>query len=213
MRNYVLILMASAAAFAATSASAADAVDQIPQAPAATESYSQPAGGWAGAYLGGAGTYSWGRFRSEDGHDAEGLGGQLYGGYNMQSGSIVYGGEADIGYSGADSAAGPGLTGKQGWNGSVRARVGYDLSPVLLYGTAGVAATHNEISSATSSDDRTHLGYTVGAGAEALVTNNITTRIEYRYSDYGSRDYNIGGTTQARDFDDHSVKVGVGVKF
>jgi hypothetical protein len=41
-------------------------------------------------------------------------GGGVYGGYNWQSDNIVYGAEADLGFSGADFTAG-GLTGKQGF--------------------------------------------------------------------------------------------------
>jgi outer membrane immunogenic protein len=43
------------------------------------------------------------------------------------------------------------------------------------------------------SDSNTHLGWTAGAGAEAFVTDTITTRLEYRYTDYQSETYNLGG--------------------
>ncbi|SMD06626.1 outer membrane protein [Rhizobium sp. RU36D] len=213
MRTFKLILVASVAGLTAFSAAqAADAVDQIPEAPAAMES-AAPVGNWSGAYVGAAGTYGLGRFRNGDDYKTTGFGGQLYGGYNMQNGQLVYGGEADIGYDGKDGNAGAGYHGEQGVNGSVRARVGYDMNPFLLYGTGGLAVTNNEISNARGKDDRTHAGYTVGAGVEAMVTNNVTARVEYRYSDYQDRDYNVGGTTVSRGFDDHSVKVGVGMKF
>ena len=213
MRTLVTILMASAAGLASFNlASAADAIDQIPEAPMATETYAAPVSNWSGAYIGGQASHDWGRFTDND-HDAKKFGGALYGGYNMQSGQIVYGGEADIGYNGESGAAGTGLTGKQKLNGSIRARVGYDVNPFLVYGTAGLAVTNNELSNAVGSDEKVSAGYTVGAGVEAMVTNNITARVEYRYSDYGNTDYNIGGTTYSRGFDDHSVKVGMGVKF
>lgn len=213
MRTLVMILMASSAGLSfVTSAGAADAIDQIPEAPAATESYAAPAGGWAGAYVGGAATYDNGRFRGDD-YNANAVGGQLYGGYNMQNGQIVYGGEADIGYTGQDGRAGAAVNGKEGINGSIRGRVGYDMNPFLIYGTAGVAAANHELSNAAGSDEKTAVGYTVGGGVEALVTDNITARVEYRYSDYQKKDFNVGGTTYSRGFDNHSVKVGMGVKF
>ncbi|MFA7415593.1 MAG: outer membrane protein [Rhizobium sp.] len=215
MRKIVLFLMASAAGLATFSAAqAADAVDQIPQAPAATETYAAPVGGWTGAYIGGSANYDWGRFdNSTDGRDANGFGGSLYGGYNMQNGQIVYGPEADIGYSDQEGSAGVGLTGKQGWNGSLRGRVGYDMNPFMIYGTAGLAGANHELTDGVNTDDKFAIGYTVGAGVEALVTDNIMARVEYRYSDYQSKDFNLGGTTYSRGFDDHSVKVGIGVKF
>ncbi|MBP1850724.1 outer membrane protein [Rhizobium halophytocola] len=213
MRKLVLTLMVSAAGLATFSAAqAADAVDQIPQPPVATENYTAPPQGWTGAYLGGGVTYDWGRMDAGD-RDIDGVGGTIYGGYNWQAGQIVYGAEADVSYDGADGDAGPGLTGKNGVNGSIRGRVGYDMSPFLLYGTAGLAVGNHELSGGGDSDSKTALGYTVGAGVEAQVTDNITTRVEYRYTDYQSKDFDVGGATYSRGFDDHSVKVGIGVKF
>ncbi|MFD1746133.1 outer membrane protein [Rhizobium helianthi] len=213
MRTLIATLMASAAALAAVSAQAADAVTQIPEAPAAVET-AAPVSNWSGFYLGGYGAHDWGKFnKGSNNGSADGWGGGVYGGYNWQSGNIVYGAEADLGYNDQKASAGAGVTGEQKLNGSVRGRVGYDLNPFMIYGTAGLAAADHELSSAAGSDSKTALGYTVGAGVETMVTNNITARVEYRYSDYQDKDFNLGGSTVSRGFDDHSVKVGIGVKF
>jgi outer membrane immunogenic protein len=213
MRKLVLTLMVSTAGVAAfSSAHAADAIDQIPEAPAVQETFAAPPQGWTGAYIGGGVTYDWGRMDAGS-RDIDGIGGTVYGGYNMQSGQLVYGAEADVSYNGADGDAGTGLTGKNGVNGSIRGRLGYDLNPFMIYGTAGLAVGNHELRSAAGKDDATAVGYTVGAGVEALVTDNITTRLEYRYTDYQSKDFNLGGTNYSRGFDDHSVKLGIGVKF
>ncbi|TCV72717.1 outer membrane immunogenic protein [Neorhizobium sp. R1-B] len=212
MRTLIATLMASAASFIAISAAnAADAVDQIPQAPAAVEEPA-PVANWAGFYLGGYGSYDWGRFGGAGDRDGA-FGGGAYTGYNWQSGQIVYGVEADVGYNGEKNTTIEGYEGKAGWNGSVRARVGYDLNPFLIYGTGGVALQDNELSDATSSENKTAVGYTVGAGAEAMVTNNITARVEYRYTDFGSDRYSLDSGSVSKGYDDHSVKVGIGVKF
>ena len=214
MRTLKIMLLASATTVVAFAAQAADAIYQAPEAPAAAESFSAPAGNWSGAYVGGGITYDMGKFTgSTDGRDADNLGGTVYGGYNMQSGSIVYGAEADLSYAGEDGSAGAGLKGTQGVNGSVRGRVGYDLNPFLVYGTAGVAVANHELKNGGDNDEKLAAGYTVGAGVETFVTDNITARVEYRYSDYQKRDFDLGGTTVSRGFDDHSVKVGMGVKF
>jgi outer membrane immunogenic protein len=213
MRILVATLMASAASFIAISAAnAADAVDQIPQAPVAVDEPAPAVGNWQGYYLGATGSYDWGRFGGGS-HNADRLGGGLYTGYNWQSGKIVYGIEGDVAYNGEKDNTSPDLKGKAGWNGSVRGRVGYDLNPFLIYGTAGVALQDNKLSDATSSDSNTAVGYTVGAGAEAMVTNNITARVEYRYTDFGSKDYNLDSGSFSKGYDDHSVKLGIGVKF
>jgi outer membrane immunogenic protein len=205
----------AAAAFSA--AHAADAVNEVPQAPVA---YEQPApiSNWSGAYLGATANYDWGRFTGNGGdRDADGFGGGLYGGYNWQSGQLVYGAEADVNLGDNKGSAGTfqgeSLEGKQGVNGSIRARVGYDMNPFLLYGTGGLAIADQKVSNPGSSDNATALGYTVGAGVEAMVTNNITARVEYRYSDYQNKDFTLDTGTVSRGFDDHSVKAGIGVKF
>ncbi|OJF95178.1 outer membrane protein [Pararhizobium antarcticum] len=210
MRTIITTLMASAVSLIAFSAvQAADAIDEVPAAPAAE--YSEPAAkDWSGAYVGGTANWAHGKFTGD--RTAAGFGGGLYGGYNMQNGPIVYGAEADVNYGDTDVSRN-GLALSQGVNGSIRGRVGYDLNPVLLYGTAGVAASNVKARQAGVSDKNTLLGWTAGAGAEALVTDNITARVEYRYTDYNSKNFNVGGGTVSSGFDEHSVRVGMGVKF
>jgi len=192
-----------------TAAHAADAVEQIPQPPVAQEA--PPAvNNWSGFYIGGAGDWNAGHFNRNG--DAYAWGGQAFTGYNWQQGQIVYGVEADLGYSGADSTRN-GLTAKNGVNGSVRGRIGYDFNPFMLYGTAGLAIGQNKLSDDTSSDSKTAVGYTVGAGAETFITNNITARLEYRYTDYGKEHFNLDSGSFSRGYDEQSVKVGIGVKF
>lgn len=215
MRTIIASIIVSGVSLIAVSAAqAADAVEQIPEAPVAMDQPA-PVANWSGYYLGATGNYDFaGKPRGGNGHsDADGFGGSAYTGYNWQSGQIVYGVEADVGLGDQKGYAGNGVDMKEGWNGSVRGRVGYDLSPVMIYGTAGVAAANNKVSNSSGSDDKTSVGYTVGAGVETMVTDNITARVEYRYTDYQKKDFNVGGTTYSRGFDDQSVKVGIGMKF
>ncbi|ANH03724.1 MULTISPECIES: outer membrane protein [Shinella] len=213
MRTLIATLIASTVSMVAFQAAhAADAIDDIPQAPAAEYSEPVASGNWAGAYAGGTASWQRGDFNRQGDAKANGLGGGVYGGYNMQNGQLVYGGEADLNYSGVDAERN-GLKGKQGVNGSVRGRVGIDLNPVLVYGTAGIAGTNVEMKNANGKDDRNMVGWTAGAGAEAFVTNNVTARIEYRYSDYQKKSFNLGGDKVKSGFEDHSVRVGLGVKF
>ncbi len=212
MRILVATLMASATSLIAISAAnAADAVNQIPEAPAAVEE-AAPVQTWQGFYLGGYGSYDWGRFGGYGDRDGN-LGGGAFTGYNWQSGQIVYGIEADVGYNGTENTTIEGYNAEQKWNGSVRGRIGYDMNPFLIYGTAGLALGDNKMSDGTSSDSKTAVGYTVGVGAEAFVTNNITARVEYRYTDFGKDSYSLDSGSVSKGFDDHSVKVGIGVKF
>ena len=210
MRTLMTTLMASAFVIGGFSAAmAADAVEQIPQPPVAQDA-PPAANNWGGFYLGAAGTYNMGHF----GHDKDpyAWGGQVYSGYNWQDGQVVYGIEGDLGYSGAD-ASHNGITGKHGVDGSVRGRLGYDFNPFMLYGTAGIAAAQTKESDATSSDTKTSVGWTVGAGAETMLTNNISARLEYRYTDYGKKGFDLDSGHTSTGYDENSVKVGIGYKF
>ncbi|MGF6172158.1 outer membrane protein [Ensifer sp. 4252] len=212
MRTLITTLMASAVSLIAFQAAhAADAIDEVPAAPAAE--YTEPAAkNWSGAYVGGTADWRHGEADATGSNPSVGFGGGLYGGYNVQSGQMVYGAEADIGYSGNDShSSNRSVT--QGVNGSVRGRVGVDLNPVLVYGTAGVAVGNTKVRTAAGADDKALVGWTAGAGAETFVTDNITARVEYRYTDYGSKDFRMGGTSVSTGYDEHSVRVGMGVKF
>lgn len=199
----------------ASGAIAADAIEVAPEPPVTQEPITQyaPTAGWSGIYVGAFGGYEWGTFDSSAGDiDADGWMGGAFVGYNLQNGAFVYGAEGDLGFSGANGSLGA-VDVDQGVFGSLRARLGYQLDPVLLYGTAGVAATQAEVSDASGSDTNTHLGWTVGAGADALLTDSIFGRLEYRYSDYESKAFATPSTTVSSGFSDHSVRAGIGVKF
>jgi outer membrane immunogenic protein len=157
-----------------------------------------------------------------------------YIGYNWQVAPLwVVGVEADVAWGRNDKTllgipgtfgtsgqgAGPGAVAfdssnvRLGWDGSLRERVGFLVTPTwLLYATGGLtwqqadinatcfgsstnaswcSAVHNETFSTT------RIGWTVGAGAEALIRANWLLRAEYRYSDYG----NIGHTFFANTLD------------
>ena len=203
-------LFAAAVSFAALPglAFAADAIDEVPQAPEAP-AYEAPAStGWSGAYGGIYGGYGKG---DHAGIDTNGFKGGAYGGYNLQSGQFVYGGEADIGYSGSDGQAGPTVV-KNGFNGALRARAGIDLDPVLVYGAAGVAAANGKISNGVQDDTATHIGWTAGAGIEAKVTQNVIGRVEYRHNNYGRENYDVGGGTDAK-LSENEIRIGAGLKF
>jgi outer membrane immunogenic protein len=89
---------------------------------------------------------------------------------------------------------------KEGWDASLRGRLGFLVTPtVLLYGTGG-AAWQNLTTSAncagvpgsacsTALSEQiswTKAGWTAGGGAEAKLWRNWLGRVEYRYADYGT---------------------------
>lgn len=210
----VAVLAGAAALFAAASAQAADVIMEEPPAPVAMETL--PVASWAGAYAGAVATYGFngeasGLFGPDV--DTDGFAASGFAGYNWQNNNLVYGVEGDVGYSWMDGSDG-GNDVEGGLNGSLRGRVGVAATDrVLIYGTAGVAAERMEVSNAFGDDDKALVGYTVGAGVDAKLTDQVFGRVEYRYTDLGSETFNTGGIAQEVDSKDHKVSVGLGVKF
>jgi outer membrane immunogenic protein len=193
---------------------AADVVQEEPPAPVAPIA-ELPVASWAGPYAGLNIGYGFGGRAEEPGNSIEtdGFLGGAFAGYNYQMDNFVVGAEGEIGYNGTkgDNA---GVEAKSGFEGSLRARLGYAVSPdILLYGTAGGAGQRLKISDAAGSDSNTMLGWTAGVGTDIKLTDNVFGRVEYRYTDYGSDDFNTGAG--ARNFDSHDNRVtfGVGMKF
>ena len=128
-------------------------------------------------------------------------GGQI--GYNLQSGNLVYGLEADL--NGVDSKTtnninsphyitGVTATTKLEWMATVRARAGMTVLPqTLIYVTGGAAFAHfNDSWSPIAapqdsfSSSKTRAGWTVGGGVEYMLARNWTAKIEGLYADFGS---------------------------
>ena len=182
--------------------------------------------------------------------DSTDVRGAVFGGYNFQiDDQFLVGLEADIGYADNEDRLGdriPGL-GTSGsipssftdveatWDGSVRARGGFLVSPQLLvFGTAGVALQRikatvtcpadpnvcNPISGTQSfSKKKTRVGYTVGGGIEMMFSGNWLARAEYRYSDYGSFNFQAipptattFGADARLESQTHTVSVGLAYK-
>jgi outer membrane immunogenic protein len=146
-------------------------------------------------------------------------------GYRWQFGNYVYGVEGDALWQkattsatlsylcppGAGGACGPFGASRsddfygsitQGWEGSIRGRYGYLMTPsTLIYGTAGVSFMEVKgsfryfgsqptapVNTAYASGDWSDVlvGGTVGAGVETQMSARIKVRGEYRFSHYGS---------------------------
>ena len=211
MRMIKFLGTAIIGSLAATSFSyAADMIDEVPAAPEAA--IEQPAiGGWAGGYLGAYGGYGKGKFGKDVDISAKGFQGGAFAGYNLQNGSLVYGLDSDLGYGGAKGNVGA-VTAKKGVNGALRARLGVDVGPALIYGAAGGTATRATASDGAVEDTQTHLGYTVGAGIDARLTDKIFARGEYRYDVFGAKNYALTAPASV-DLKQHDVRLGVGLKF
>jgi outer membrane immunogenic protein len=95
------------------------------------------------------------------------------------------------------------------WLATVRARAGFTTGSMLFYGTGGLAIADADSSltfidgagDPERSDSNTHLGWVIGAGAEFMVTENMSLGAEYLHVDLGSEDYTFRGSGLAGDTD------------
>jgi len=172
-------------------------------------------------------------------------GGQI--GYNYQMGSVVLGIEADINFlslekefklAGSTDLRTSSLEGKSKteWFGTVRPRLGFvPVDRLLVFVTGGLAYGQVKTSAtyidsnvfgntgyAHAKKDDTRTGWTLGAGLEYAVTDNITVKGEYAYVDLGDKKHSIVGTdsfnnpVQFNGKDEtnfHVVRAGVNYKF
>jgi outer membrane immunogenic protein len=160
-------------------------------APAPLSAYS-----WTGLYLGGNLGHEWGT-TSNNPTRPSGFAGGAQGGYNWQTGQLVFGGEADIQLSGANDTFAPWKFSNP-WFGTLRGRAGFAVNNFLIYGTAGVA--FGELSAETiglQSESHTNVGWTAGVGVEAGIAANWSAKVEYLFVDLASNTYGLTGTSNA----------------
>lgn len=233
------LLKAALAAIALMSGGASLAADmprrgRLPPAPELPTFYD-----WSGVYVGGQVGYSWGSDRASefatagrlplgrsfDYSPSSFIGGARLG-FNYQLGAVVLGVEGDI--EGMNAHAGQGDLGgvvrvRQGWQGSVRARLGYSLDRILVYATAGAAFSKLEyayvspLAGLSETINASRTGWTVGGGVDYALTDRLILGIDYRYSDYGRFDH-VGssaylGRTVEHEPSAHAVRASLAYKF
>ena len=202
--------IASAAAFLVTVAAGAAAAADLPHPSYYTATAPLSTYSWTGLYLGGNLGYAWGT-TSNNPTRPSGFAGGAQAGYNWQTGQLVFGGEADIQVSGATDTFAPWKFSNP-WFGTMRARAGYAVSNVLIYGTAGVA--FGELQGETVgllSESHTNVGWTAGVGVEAGFAANLSAKVEYLFVDLASNTYALTGTSNG--LSTSLVRMGVNYHF
>lgn len=150
-------------------------------------------------------------------------------GYNWQVANVVLGVEGDFeGTSLSHTTVYPlsapdSFSSNIRWQSSVRGRLGYAFDRVLVYGTGGVAFadiqhTYREATTpASQSFSDTRTGWTAGGGIEYALGGNWSTRVEYRYTDFGKKT-DVPAVVFPRFIErhvetEHAVRVGVSYRF
>jgi outer membrane immunogenic protein len=100
---------------------------------------------------------------------------------------------------------------KTTWDASLRARLGFLVTPAtLLFASGGAAWQHDEVistcgsapcrrtfnlSPSVISNSTTKLGWTIGGGLETALGHHWLARAEYRFADFGTSTYTISRTS------------------
>jgi outer membrane immunogenic protein len=182
---------------------------------------------WSGFYVGINGGYGWGKSSWQNTGANTGdftIKGPLVGGtlgYNLQTGSFVWGLEADadisfIKGSTTVNCAGAGCETRNRWLATGRGRIGYAWDRFLPYLTGGVAFGDIKMTNPISaSETKTKVGWTAGAGIEYAFMGPWSAKIEYLYVDLGKA--TCGAATCGLDtdvkFNAHIGKIGVNYRF
>jgi outer membrane immunogenic protein len=165
---------------------------------------------WTGFYVGANAGYAWG---SAAGGNPSGVIGGFTTGYNYQfQPNAVLGFETDITFSNADDSHN-GRKFESDYIGTLRARLGYSVGNVMFYGTGGAAYGKGELTAGGLTSEETQWGWTIGAGVEAMLTQNVSAKFEYLYVDLGNKSYaTIGGPVNV-DYTTNLLRGGVNYKF
>jgi outer membrane immunogenic protein len=165
--------------------------------------------------------------------DIDGWLGGAHLGYLWQSESLVFGVEGDGEFADIDGdtnviEAGdtpPGrLEQEIDWLASLRLRAGFAMDRTLIYATGGLAvggvqfAIVDEEGVEFADEDETAWGWTIGGGLQFAFTEELSARIEYRYTDLGEIDAEASddqGTEISAEADTtfHAVRLGLSWHF
>jgi outer membrane immunogenic protein len=208
----ILLAGIAAAVLASAPALAADAPRPYYKAPPV---YAPPIFNWSGFYFGGHVGGEWGRVSDltfgGGAADPSGWLGGVLAGVNWQAGPWVVGLEGDAGWgstSGSNVASGGFLANTDiRFVGNLRARVGWAIDRVLLYVAGGGSwANLRATQAGFNTVSNTLGGWTIGAGVDFGVTQNLILRVEYLYADYGSDTFNFAGGPAKLDLRNNIVR-------
>ena len=215
-------LLATAAALALVAAPAAQAADLLVTQPAPVI-YDTPSasGAWDGVYLGVFGGYGFGTIDdSTDSNyglvdDELGLNGWLVGataGANFSLGAgLVAGVAGDVAWSNISGEYDT-ISYNVDWTGSLRGVLGVDAGVFMPYVTAGVGFANGTASDGVETDSQLHTGWTAGIGTQVAVTDNMSLDVQYRYSDYGSKIYDLSANDDVK-LTTNAITAGLNWKF
>lgn len=219
----------SLAAIAALAFAATARADDFPLAPTDNP--------FTGFYVGANGGYAKGNLSDEQGSpsfDPTSLEGAIVGGqagYNYALiDNVVVGLQGDLDWSFETGKYGPAakigpefinatLTDTVTWSAAATARIGVANNGFMLYGLGGVALAQNSLTNDGQDTGGGHTaiesnvqpvqwGWTVGAGLSAMM-GPLEAFAEYRYTDYGTKDYSATVGSSSVHLTDQTIRGGL----
>lgn len=188
---------------------------------------------WSGFYAGLVGGYSWGTVETTEVPPPNPTwkvnpNGAMLGvtaGVNAQFDQFVLGAEGEIMWAGiTDTRPDPRvplnstISTKSDWQGALKLRAGVAIDRILVYAHGGLAFA--DLKSTVSPDysyNTVRTGFTIGAGVETAVTDQISVKAEYAYTDFGTWNGTYTGTPGTFDVEQkyaaHSIKAGINFHF
>jgi len=201
MREWIACFVGIGAALAATGVSA-DGLYRTNTGPGGADFSGVGLGVDVGAAIGDNGAVNY-----------SGVAGGAHVGYNLQSGPIVGGVEADA-FLGSISGGSSGFGNySQTWLSSARIKGGYAFGDILAYGTLGEAWSTSSLQNQGFTTSKFLNGYVFGVGAEYPLTRSITLRAELRRYNFNGATYYFPAGAQSATSDTNLLTLGVSTHF
>ena len=142
----------------------------------------------------------------------------LYAGYNFVRGNgFVWGPEVSLTSVSTDGSATDATLGTANFDGGVllspRVRAGFATDRVYYYGILGLGMTNAFARPEGNTDTNVVISPSIGIGAEFVVGDGWSTKIEAVHHKFESPEYDFNGTTSRSDTDITQITIGLTRKF
>lgn len=113
----------------------------------------------------------------------------VLGGYRHSVGSLVVGGEAAFSPVSAEKTYKSGEVFSLGARVNAKAIVGLPVQRFMPYAAIGIAATSGKVTGGGLNGASSHIGFSVGAGVETKMSDQLSVRAEISRTEFGLGDY------------------------
>ena len=165
---------------------------------------------WSGAYVGlsygfASGDYDFTLLLFDTRDMDDGSLTQLFGGYQVQRGALVYGGELAFG-SAQDTVVTDFTTSQVTDMIDLKGRVGYASADFLIYGVLGYTMSEFDDDTTAAGEEYGIGGINYGIGVDYAISDNFVIGAEYLIRDLSGTSLSVQPNTATIDFDTISVR-------